>query len=128
MARGIKTGGGSRKGKPNKATAAKAAEIASSGLTPLDYMLSVLRDTERPTDARLEAAKSAAPYVHPKLANIELTGKGGGPLGVNIVRFSDQRLANAPERLGTKAVSDEGVDGARTGVPPRRSTLAPSRG
>lgn len=128
MAKGAKTGG-RKKGVPNKASIARAAEIASSGLTPLDYMLSVLRDVRRGIDERLEAAKSAAPYVHPKLASMELTGKGGGPLGVNIVRFGDQRrVANAPERLGAAAVPDEGVDSARTGVPPRRSTLAPPRG
>jgi hypothetical protein len=43
MAIGKKTGG-RKKGAPNKATAAKAAAIEASGLTPLDYMLSVMRD------------------------------------------------------------------------------------
>lgn len=79
MAKGLKTGG-RKKGSTNKATAAKAADIAASGLTPLDYMLTVLRDIKGAAEVRLEAAKAAAPYVHPKLANIELTGKGGGPL------------------------------------------------
>jgi hypothetical protein len=41
MAKGVKTGG-RKKGVRNKATAAKAAEVAASGLTPLDYMLSLL--------------------------------------------------------------------------------------
>ena len=31
--------GGRRKGTPNRAIAAKAAEIAASGMTPLDYMV-----------------------------------------------------------------------------------------
>lgn len=79
MAKGIKTGGGSRKGRPNKATAQREAEIAASGLTPLDFMLSVMRDESRETVERLDAAKAAAPYVHPKLAaqtmNIN-TGQG----------------------------------------------------
>jgi hypothetical protein len=43
MAAGKKTGGRT-KGTPNKATAAKAEEIAASGETPLDYMLRVMRD------------------------------------------------------------------------------------
>lgn len=73
MAAGKKTGG-RQKGTPNKATAAKAAEIAASGLTPLDYMLSVLRDEANDPIARLDAAKAAAPYVHPKLASTELSG------------------------------------------------------
>jgi hypothetical protein len=81
--------GGRQKGTRNRATAAKVVEIEASGLTPLDYMLTVLRDIARPSNERLDAAKAAAPYVHPKLANIELTGEGGGPVQVGIVRFSD---------------------------------------
>lgn len=75
MAKGVKTGGGSRKGIPNKATAAKAAAIAASGLTPLDYMLQVMRDESLEIGERLEAAKSAAPFVHPKLQPVD--GKTG---------------------------------------------------
>lgn len=74
MAVGKKTGGRA-KGVPNKATAAKAQEVAASGLTPLDYMLSILRDPDKPEDARMWAAEKAAPYVHPKLAAIEHSGK-----------------------------------------------------
>jgi hypothetical protein len=36
--------GGRQKGTPNRATAAKADEIAASGMTPLDYLVSVYRD------------------------------------------------------------------------------------
>lgn len=70
---GLRTGKprGRPKGAPNKATAAKAAEIAASGLTPLDYMLGILRDEEQPVAMRFEAAKHAAPFVHPKLSSIE---------------------------------------------------------
>ena len=89
MALGKKTGG-RQKGSVNKATARKAAIVAESGLTPLDYMLSVMRE-DIPKDASIEtkiamtshkmdAAKAAAPYVHPKLATTEITGKDGGPV------------------------------------------------
>lgn len=80
MAKGLKTGGGSRKGRPNKATAKREAEIAASGLTPLDFMLSVMRDESRETAERLDAARAAAPFVHPKLSAIEHNGKDGGPI------------------------------------------------
>jgi hypothetical protein len=39
--------GGRTKGTPNRASAAKAAEIAASGLTPLDYMVGVMREFPR---------------------------------------------------------------------------------
>lgn len=99
MADGKKTGG-RKKGTPNKATAAKAREVAESGITPLDYMLSILR-AEMPPELkerikneaidvdvvnalsawhaqRFEAAKAAAPYVHPKLQTTTVKGEGEG--------------------------------------------------
>ena len=70
MARGLKTGG-RKKGSRNKKTAVQVAEIEATGETPLQYMLRIMRD-ERADDAlRSDMAKAAAPYVHPKLSNIE---------------------------------------------------------
>lgn len=80
MAAGRKTGG-RQKGTPNKATGATAAQIAASGLTPLDFMLKVLRDENRDAAERMDAAKAAAPYVHPRLAPVD---KDGGPQTINI--------------------------------------------
>ena len=74
--------GGRPKGVPNKANAARQAAIAASGLTPLEYMIAVMRDENNPTDVRLDAAGRAAPYVHPKLAQMQVTGKDGGPIQV----------------------------------------------
>lgn len=103
--KGRKTGGGSRKGKPNKATAAKAAAIAASGLTPLDYMLSVMRDETAEPAIRLDAAKSAAPYVNPKLQHVDgktgsaeqrsvvqLVFSNGIPVNPRAPRHSDSRV------------------------------------
>ena len=70
MALGHKTGG-RKKGTPNKATAKRQAAIEASGLTPLDYMLSIMRDEERDATERLEAAKAAAPFVHPRLSTVQ---------------------------------------------------------
>ncbi len=36
--------GGRQKGTPNKVTVKRAGEISASGKTPLEFMLSVLRD------------------------------------------------------------------------------------
>lgn len=86
MATGKKTGG-RQKGSRNKATAAKAEAIAASGLTPLDWMLSVLRDPTIDYDRRDKAARDAAPYVHPRLASTELSGKDGNPFVIELVRY-----------------------------------------
>jgi hypothetical protein len=69
--------GGRQKGTPNKATAARAAAVAKSGLTPLEYLLSVMRNTQLNAVVRIDAAKAAAPYVHPKLANVDHSSSDG---------------------------------------------------
>lgn len=88
--------GGARKGagrKPGQATT-KTREVAdkaaAEGITPLEYMLTVMRSEppeglEGPQllsamNLRFEAAKAAAPYIHPKLSAVEHTGKDGGPM------------------------------------------------
>src|SRR5690349_1327252 len=72
--------GGRQKGTPNRKTAEVVAAIESSGLTPLDYMLSVLRNDANDQPTRLDAAHKAAPYVHAKLATIDVGNKDGEPL------------------------------------------------
>jgi hypothetical protein len=70
MAKGRKTGG-RHKGTPNKATAARQSAIAASGLTPLEYLLSVMRDETADHHTRLDAAKAAAPFVHPRMGQVD---------------------------------------------------------
>lgn len=79
---GARPGAGRTKGSPNKATAKREAEIKASGLTPLDYMLNILRDESVAADRRDDMAKAAAPYVHPKLAAVEHGGKIDGTFTV----------------------------------------------
>lgn len=51
-----------------------------------------MRDVEEELSTRLDAAKSAAPYVHPKLANIEHSG------AVDVSRVQDL----TPEELSAE--------------------------
>lgn len=68
--------GGSRPGagrKPGSATK-RTREIANAvaeGLTPLEFLTNVYRDIGEDMARRVDAAKAAAQYVHPKLAAIE---------------------------------------------------------
>jgi hypothetical protein len=35
-------------------------------MTPVDYLLSELRNTDNPTATRIDAAAMVAPYIHPR--------------------------------------------------------------
>lgn len=106
MARGGPREGAGRKA---GATTRKTREIADKaneeGITPLEVMLGTMRELWRiadegnvvwpgddnesdgeiktPLDYRLmavEVAQKAAPFVHAKLANVQVAGDGGGPI------------------------------------------------
>src|SRR5678815_4174878 len=66
------------KGALNKRTraalhAAKTGEIGGDGVSPIEYLLKVVRDSEKPDAIRIEAAKAVAPYLQPKLCAVDLT-------------------------------------------------------
>ncbi len=81
---GLPKSGGRQKGVPNKRTAAKVAEIEASGLTPLDFMLDLMRDKNQVMDLRFDAAKAAAPYVHARLSAIDAKVDVEGQLVIQI--------------------------------------------
>jgi len=58
------------------ATAAGPSQETAAALTPLDYMLQVLRDPEASPAERKWAAEKAAPYLHPRLQTVEHGGLG----------------------------------------------------
>ena len=74
--------GGARPGagrKPGSATqrTRDIADAISEGLTPLEFLTNIYRDVGEDMARRIDAAKAAAPYVHPKLANIDWSAKDG---------------------------------------------------
>jgi hypothetical protein len=84
VAEGKKTGG-RRKGVPNKRTAVVEAAIAKKGITPLEYMLDVLNDECAEPRDRAWAANAAAPYVHAKLASVDVGNKAGEVFKVGLL-------------------------------------------
>lgn len=68
---GARAGAGRKVGATTTKTREIADKAAAAGVTPLEYMLGILRDEENPPAMRFEAAKAAAPFVHPKLSSIE---------------------------------------------------------
>ena len=71
MRGGKRDNAGRKPGTPNRATQEQRDDAANSGLTPLQYMLTVLRDEGMDTDRRDWAAEKAAPYIHARLSAIE---------------------------------------------------------
>ena len=80
---GARKGAGRKLGSATKRTRAVADRAAAEGITPLEYMLAVMREDATHEDARIqaareamqfEAAKAAAPYIHPRLQAIEHSG------------------------------------------------------
>lgn len=69
---GARPGAGRKPGAVNKRTAEMIEEAISGGVLPLTYMLSIMRNQKEDPDMRFEAAKAAAPYLHSKLASIEV--------------------------------------------------------
>src|SRR5262252_2295618 len=63
-----------KKGMP---TQALLAHPQASGLMPLDYMLAIMRDESQPMKRGMEMAIACAPYFHPKLRRVEVTGARG---------------------------------------------------
>ncbi len=92
-------------------TRAMAEQIIASGITPLEYMIALMRapKPERFEDETLadyefrllgwrtqgfEAAKAAAPYLHPRLAAVEHSSQGGDATP----RCIEIRFVRPPER------------------------------
>ena len=75
---GPRPGSGRKKGTKNPATIAKEAllsEVIAKAVegdtTPLEVMLTIMRDPATEPAMKFEAAKAAAPYVHPRLSQVD---------------------------------------------------------
>ena len=87
--------------KPRRAAAPvsaaeRLAAIEASGPTPLDYMLQVMRDESVEPAKRLDAAKAAAPYVHPRLASVAVGNEGDKPFE-QVIRWALTEEEGAPD-------------------------------
>ncbi len=68
--------GGRKLGSKNRSTLERVDKALEGGISPLEYLLQCMRDPEQSDAKRLEAAKAAAPYVHPRLQYTELDASG----------------------------------------------------
>jgi uncharacterized protein (DUF2461 family) len=95
---GKREGSGRKQGQCTNKTKQIRDKAIEDGITPLEVMLDVMRKTyaEALTEqdpvkkairlkAACDAAKDAAPYVHPKLANIQHAGDEEKPIQQKII-------------------------------------------
>lgn len=68
---GARPGAGRKPNSVNRLSREAVEKAKEGGLMPLDYLLDIMRDEANERDLRMDAAKAAAPYVHPKLSAIE---------------------------------------------------------
>lgn len=96
MARGgARPGAGRKKSSLTKRTREIAeAEIDSGKATPLEVMLRAMREhfSACRFDQAAAIAKDAAPYMHPKLAAIEHTGRDGAPVALTLEQMITQSM------------------------------------
>ncbi len=94
---GKRVGAGRKKSALTIRTRAMAEQIIASGIAPLEHLITLMREAKplrgrNESDANyalrvqswkdqgFEAAKAAAPYIHPRLAALEHSGSGGDPI------------------------------------------------
>lgn len=85
---GSRPGAGRKKGSVAKhRKLANEATIRAVGdeMTPLEFLLGVMRNEQEDDGRRLDAAKAAAPFVHPKLAAVEHSGNQDAPVTFEII-------------------------------------------
>jgi hypothetical protein len=93
MALGRKTGGGSRKGRPNRRTlareravagaAAKITTVLGANMFEGDahaLLMVIYKDPAQPIETRIEAAKAAIGYEKPRLAAVQASVGVGATL------------------------------------------------
>ena len=78
---GYRPGAGRKKGAVNKATRERqevALRALREGTTPLDVILEAMKSAYEKggAEAAVPFAKEAAPYVHPKLSNVDANVNG----------------------------------------------------
>lgn len=89
--------GGRAKGTPNKSTADVRAAVAEIARNNVGNVQAWLDKTAKKQPARaLQLFMDLIEYHIPKLSRTEMTGEGGKPLEVSVVRYSDPKPVEPP--------------------------------
>ena len=82
-------------------------------VNPLEILLLMASDPEKPWELRADAAKASLPFLMPKLSTVAITGKDDGPIQLQALTaiMMDPRLAEHAEALSLA------IAGGRTAAP-----------
>jgi hypothetical protein len=94
---GKREGAGRKQGSRLQKTAAIAHRLVEEGQTPLEYILAVMRDPSHPTELRLDCAKAALAYIHPRIAQVQNLTQSATTIVQN--NYGDGALRKAWERV-----------------------------
>ena len=73
---GARSGAGRKKNGANRLNDEARKQALETGQSPLDFLLETMRNGGAEFKDRLDAAKAAAPYVHAKLATVDMKHSG----------------------------------------------------
>src|SRR5215471_18366181 len=82
--KGSEKTGGRRKGTKNRRTQEVEKAVSSTGITPLEYLLQVMRDPKASDLRRDDAARAAAPYCHARRVPETAEGKSNETIVLSI--------------------------------------------
>jgi hypothetical protein len=102
---GARPGAGRPKGGANRINDEARRQALAGGQSPLEFLMSVMRDDELPLERRVDAAKAAAPFIHAKLQSLQHSGPDGGPMQVETqAKVIDFSAMTAEERQTLRRV------------------------
>lgn len=108
---GKRIGAGRPVGRPSHAARAAEQMASATGVTPLQYMLEVMRDAGVASDRRDDMAKAAAPYIHPRLASTESKVTVSKDSATDWTREELERFLNDAQARGDGAAAPREIAG-----------------
>lgn len=110
---GARPGAGRPKGGANRINDEARRRALAGGMSPLEFLLGVMRDEKQPLEKRMDAARSAAPFVHAKLQALQHSGPDGGPIKTQSATVIDAATMTPEQRDALrKLLQDVKANGA----------------
>jgi hypothetical protein len=122
---GARVGAGRKPGHASRRTREIANGALKEGITPLEFLLKVMRDETAPLPLRCEMAVAAMQYCHPRISTqvlpAELEPRGATTINVIAYPAGTSISRDGVVRLPPPAVDVDVIEGEATPVPEQSS-------